>query len=108
MLASRDKSCTKGKAIERKRFKPASTTSYAFMYFTVYFSLGQVSVPLDGRGYYEVDCCKQKFGKWEIVIHGSFRDKFDELIPVPGPKKGVGSLPLTFVGEWVEFYSGSE
>ena len=60
--------------------------------------------------YYEVDCCKQKFGKWEIVIHGSFRDKFDELIPTLGigGRKGVGSLPLTFVGEWVEFYSGSE
>jgi len=110
MLASRDKSCTKGKAIERKRFKPASDTSYAFMYFTGYFLLGQVSVPLDGKGYYEVDCCKQKFGKWEIVIHGSFRDKFDELIPTLGigGRKGVGSLPLTFVGEWVEFYSGSE
>ena len=110
MLASRDKSCTKGKAIERKRFKPASDTSYAFMYFTGYFLLGQVSVPLDGKGYYEVDCCKQKFGKWEIVIHGSFRDKFDELIPTLGigGRKGVGSLPITFVGEWVEFYSGSE
>ncbi|HOX60210.1 MAG TPA: RHS repeat-associated core domain-containing protein, partial [Verrucomicrobiota bacterium] len=110
MLASRDKSCTKGKAIERKRFKPASDTSYAFMYFTGYFLLGQVSVLLDGKGYYEVDCCKQKYGKWEIFIHGSFRDKFDELIPTLGigGRKDVGSLPLTFVGEWVEYCSGSE
>jgi len=109
MLSSRNKKCTKGKAIERKRFNHASKTFYAFMYFTSHFYLGQVSGLLEGKGFYEVDCCKNKFGKWEIVIRGTFRDDFDQLIRIPFIlEEGFGSLPITFVGEWYEFYSGKQ
>ena len=110
MLSSRIKVCTKGKAIERKSFHRASSTPVVSMYLTGYFLLGQVAVPLKGSGYYEVNCCAKEFGKWEIMINGSFHDHFDELIPSFGltDKKGYLSTPMWFAGEWVEFYSGSE
>jgi len=107
MLASRDKTCPAGETgIIRKAFSPAHYDSYAFMYFTGYFLLGQVAVDLDGGGVYQVDCCTKKFKKWNIDITGSYSDRLDELIPVPGPKKGIGSLPITFQGEWTEYHSG--
>jgi hypothetical protein len=43
--------------------------------------LGQVSVDLKGRGFYEVDCCAKQLWKWTIEIKGSFYDAFDELLP---------------------------
>ncbi|MCZ7640944.1 MAG: hypothetical protein M5U12_35760 [Verrucomicrobia bacterium] len=83
------------------------------MYFTGYFLLGQVSVHLQGSGFYRVDCCTGKFEEWLIAVTGSFRDRFDELIPiewipVAGLPKGIFALPITFVGEWVEYHSGRE
>jgi len=82
-------------------------SSYAFMYNTRSIFLGQVGVTLSGSGVYNVDCCTHTFAEWFIEIKGFFSDVFDELIPVPGPKKGVGSLPLSFVGEWKESHSFS-
>lgn len=107
MLAKRDKTCPEGETkVIRKPFDKTHYDSYAFMYFTGFFLLGQVHVNLDGSGVYQVDCCTKEFKKWNISIDGSFVDKFDELIPVPGPKKGIGSLPVTFQGNWTEYHSG--
>ena len=107
MLAKRDKTCPEGETkVIRKPFDKTHADSYAFMYFTGFFLLGQVAVDLDGGGVYQADCCTKTFKKWNIHITGSYSDKLDELIPVPGPKKGIGSLPITFEGQWTEYHSG--
>jgi uncharacterized protein RhaS with RHS repeats len=107
MLAKRDKSCPDGETgVIRKPFNKMETTTVANMYPTGFFLLGQVGVSLVGGGVYQVDCCTKKFKKWNIDVTGSYVDKMDELIPVPGPVKGIGSLPITFQGNWVEYHSG--
>jgi RHS repeat-associated protein len=107
MLVKRSKACPIGETgVIVKQFDPGHRSTVINMYFTPFFALGQVLVNLDGTGLYQVDCCTKVFKKWVISITGSFRDDFDQLIPVPGPKKGIGSLPVTFVGEWVEVHKG--
>lgn len=59
-------------------------------------------------GWYKVNCCTREFGDWSIAIQGSFYDEFDELIPIPGPTKGIGGLPIVFSGFWLEIHSGDK
>jgi len=69
---------------------------------------------LQGDGFYEIDCCSKEYINYEIKISGDFQDKFDELISVGYWfdyikegffKKGYGSLPITFVGHWIEYHT---
>jgi RHS repeat-associated protein len=104
LLASRRKRCENASGTVWQSFNVRTAQTVANMYFTGYFLLGQVFVELEAGGIYQVNCCLNTFGKWKIIIKGSFTDDLDEIIPLPG--KGWGSLPITFNGSWVEIHYG--
>jgi RHS repeat-associated protein len=106
--------CFKSNSKLKKDFKSQKMSQTAFMYNTKFFYLGNVSVNLQGDGFYEIDCCNKKYINYTINISGDFQDKFDELISVGYWfdyikegffKKGYGSLPITFVGHWIEYHT---